>query len=168
MGADTSAFLAGLAAGVVCTGFFLSLRRKAKAAAKNQLTVPEPPPTEEVDTTVVLIVRKDLKMGTGKQCAQCCHAAVGVHRRVQRSPLRLWHDWYTMWEKQGAPKVTLRVDSQEALLRLAEQAKLSQLPHYLVTDAGRTQIAPGSRTVLAIGPAPSAVVHELTGDLPRL
>ena len=30
-------------------------------------------------------------------------------------------------------------------------------------DAGRTQVAPGSRTVLAIGPAPAAEIDVVTG-----
>ncbi|MCP4255824.1 MAG: hypothetical protein GY775_20975, partial [Candidatus Scalindua sp.] len=39
---------------------------------------------------------------------------------------------------------------------------------YLVLDAGRTQIASGSRTVLSIGPAPSRVFEGVTGHLKLL
>jgi PTH2 family peptidyl-tRNA hydrolase len=38
----------------------------------------------------------------------------------------------------------------------------------MVADAGRTQIAAGSRTVLAIGPAPNAALNEITGHLKLL
>lgn len=31
--------------------------------------------------------------------------------------------------------------------------------------AGRTQVAPGSRTVLAIGPAPKSAIDKVTGHL---
>jgi peptidyl-tRNA hydrolase, PTH2 family len=34
-----------------------------------------------------------------------------------------------------------------------------------IKDAGRTQIAPGSRTVLAIGPGPSTLIDNVTGHL---
>lgn len=37
-----------------------------------------------------------------------------------------------------------------------------------VQDAGRTQIASGSATVLGIGPAPKSVVDSVTGHLKLL
>jgi len=40
--------------------------------------------------------------------------------------------------------------------------------YYIVEDAGRTQIAAGSQTVLAIGPAPVKVLEEITGHLKLL
>ena len=39
---------------------------------------------------------------------------------------------------------------------------------YIVEAAGRTQIAAGSKTVLAIGPAPDSVLKKLTGHLKLL
>ena len=39
---------------------------------------------------------------------------------------------------------------------------------YIVVDAGRTQIAPNSRTVLAIGPAPVDELDTVTGHLKLL
>jgi PTH2 family peptidyl-tRNA hydrolase len=39
---------------------------------------------------------------------------------------------------------------------------------YLVEDAGRTQIAAGSKTVLAIGPAPVAELDRITSHLKLL
>lgn len=50
-------------------------------------------------------------------------------------------------------------------LELAEQASLAGLPWYIVEDQGRTQIAAGSRTVLAIGPAYKSDVDAITGGL---
>ena len=35
----------------------------------------------------------------------------------------------------------------------------------IIHDAGRTQIAAGSATVLGLGPAPKAVLDQITGDL---
>jgi len=48
---------------------------------------------------------------------------------------------------------------------LRKQAKAKNLPHYMVIDAGKTQIAANSRTVLAVGPAPQKLVDEVTGKL---
>jgi PTH2 family peptidyl-tRNA hydrolase len=51
---------------------------------------------------------------------------------------------------------------------LAEKATAAGLPNYIVCDAGRTQIAAGSQTVLAVGPAPKSVVDQITGHLKLL
>lgn len=36
---------------------------------------------------------------------------------------------------------------------------------YIVVDAGRTQVAPKSKTVMAIGPAPKEQINWLTKNL---
>eukprot|EP00983_Pelagomonas_calceolata_P123406 1161001-Pelagomonas_calceolata.AAC.4 len=51
---------------------------------------------------------------------------------------------------------------------LAEKATAAGLPAYIVCDAGRTQIAAGSQTVLAVGPAPKSAVDAVTGHLKLL
>ncbi len=53
-------------------------------------------------------------------------------------------------------------------MQLAAAASNSGLMSYLVVDAGRTQIAAGSKTVLAIGPAPKSQLDEITGHLKLL
>jgi PTH2 family peptidyl-tRNA hydrolase len=52
--------------------------------------------------------------------------------------------------------------------QLAHKAIQRGLPAYIVQDAGRTQIAAGSQTVLAIGPGPKSVVDQITGHLSLL
>lgn len=61
-------------------------------------------------------------------------------------------EWVEGWESTAHAKVALKTDDEASLLQLAAAAKEAGLPLYLVTDAGRTQIAAGSRTVLGIGP----------------
>ena len=39
------------------------------------------------------------------------------------------------------------------------------LPTHVVRDAGRTEVAPGSLTVLAVGPGPVALIDSVTGSL---
>jgi hypothetical protein len=51
---------------------------------------------------------------------------------------------------------------------LAQKALQRGLPAYIVQDAGRTQIAAGSQTVLAIGPGPKSVIDTVTGHLSLL
>lgn len=50
-------------------------------------------------------------------------------------------------------------------LHIMAQAKQEGIPCYLVTDAGRTQIAAGSHTVLALGPWGKSRLDKLTGHL---
>jgi peptidyl-tRNA hydrolase len=51
---------------------------------------------------------------------------------------------------------------------LAAAAAQRGLMSYIVRDAGRTQIAAGSQTVLAIGPGVKSEVDGVTGHLPLL
>lgn len=112
------------------------------------------------DFKMVLVVRNDLKMGKGKIAAQCSHATLGLYKKLlDRAPKSL-----SRWEMCGQVKVVLKIESEEDLLVLQERAKSLKLPTHITIDAGRTQIAPNSRTVMAIlGPAD--VVDDVTGGL---
>lgn len=64
-------------------------------------------------------------------------------------------------------KIALKGESKEHLLDLLRQAKEVGLCHYLVSDAGHTQVAPGSNTVLSIFGKESDV-NLITGKLKLL
>uniref|UniRef100_A0A8C4NMS3 Peptidyl-tRNA hydrolase 2, mitochondrial n=1 Tax=Eptatretus burgeri TaxID=7764 RepID=A0A8C4NMS3_EPTBU len=110
---------------------------------------------------LVLVVRSDLGMGKGKVAAQCAHAAVSAYKRVARSN----EEGLRRWEYGGQSKVVLRAPDEDALSQLLAHARSLSLPVSLVQDAGRTQIAPGSRTVLGIGPGAADIVDKVTGHL---
>eukprot|EP00667_Euglena_gracilis_P019642 EG_transcript_21075 len=153
-------FVLGLLA-VACGGWARARRRGGEPAP-----APLPDPT---DAVLVLIVRKDLKMGPGKQCAQFCHGAVGVHRVITSGTNPTWRHWLQFWERlPDPPQLLLRVDSEEDLLAARALARQANLPLLLVADAGRTQIARGSKTVLAVGPAPYAALEPITTRFPSL
>ncbi|KAF5187414.1 Peptidyl-trna hydrolase [Thalictrum thalictroides] len=115
------------------------------------------------DFKMVLIVRNDLKMGKGKIAAQCSHATLGIYKKLlHRAPKAL-----SRWEMCGQVKVVLKTETEDDLLILQENAKSMNLPTHITIDAGRTQIAPNSRTVMAIlGPAD--LVDDVTGRLKLL
>lgn len=48
--------------------------------------------------------------------------------------------------------MTLKVKDEQELMDLVNKARDLSLPVQVVRDAGRTQIAAGSKTVAAIGP----------------
>ena len=64
--------------------------------------------------------------------------------------------------------MTLQVADEEAMLDLYQRAKEVGVPTYIVVDAGRTQVAPNSRTVMAVGPALEDQVNQVTGGLKLL
>uniref|UniRef100_A0A8C2F7R2 Peptidyl-tRNA hydrolase 2, mitochondrial n=1 Tax=Cyprinus carpio TaxID=7962 RepID=A0A8C2F7R2_CYPCA len=116
---------------------------------------------ESGEFKMILVVRTDLKMGKGKVAAQCSHAAVSAYKQVQRRNPEL----LKQWEYCGQPKVVVKAPDEDCLLELLSHAKEVGLAVSLIQDAGRTQIAPGSRTVLGVGPGPADLVDKVTGHL---
>ncbi|OJA21256.1 hypothetical protein AZE42_02539 [Rhizopogon vesiculosus] len=113
---------------------------------------------------MVLIVRTDLKMTQGKIAAQCGHATLACYKALLRTnPELLQH-----WERTGQAKIALKGSSEDELLELEAIAKSLNLCARSILDAGRTQIAAGSRTVLGIGPAPVDLINQVTGHLKLL
>ncbi|NXG03205.1 PTH2 hydrolase, partial [Sakesphorus luctuosus] len=157
--------VAGIACGV-CLGWGIRGRllrkpRTGVAAAANSLGGDTDVMGESGEFKMVLVVRNDLKMGKGKVAAQCSHAAVSAYKQVQRRNPEL----LKQWEYCGQPKVVLKAPDEEALAQLLAEAKRLGLTVSLIQDAGRTQIAPGSRTVLGIGPGPADVIDQVSGHL---
>ncbi|XP_053425043.1 peptidyl-tRNA hydrolase 2, mitochondrial isoform X1 [Nycticebus coucang] len=116
---------------------------------------------ESGEYKMILVVRTDLKMGKGKVAAQCSHAAVSAYKQIQRKNPEV----LKQWEYCGQPKVVVKAPDEETLVQLLTHAKMLGLTVSLIQDAGRTQIAPGSRTVLGIGPGPADLIDKVTGHL---
>ncbi|PPQ90473.1 hypothetical protein CVT25_014991 [Psilocybe cyanescens] len=112
---------------------------------------------------MVLVVRTDLGMTSGKIAAQCSHAALACYKTLLvKNPTLL-----RQWERTGQTKVALRCDNEGELLLLKAQAQSLNLCARSIQDAGRTQIAAGSRTVLGIA-GPARLVNQITGKLKLL
>ncbi|KAJ7655043.1 peptidyl-tRNA hydrolase [Mycena polygramma] len=116
-------------------------------------------------------------MTPGKTSAQCGHATLACYRAlVKRNPQLVKH-----WERTGyrsrsfrrilssfvpsQAKIALKATSEKQLLELEVLAKSLNLCARSVQDQGLTQVEPGTRTVLAIGPAPVELVNQVTGKL---
>ena len=112
-------------------------------------------------TKMVLIVRSDLMMGKGKVAAQCAHAAIQCYVAGQESHQQL----VGRWAMAGQPKVVVKVNSEEEMKSLYNKAKQLGLICCIIKDAGRTQLAPGTYTVLGVGPGPSTDVDQVSGHL---
>ncbi|CDO51995.1 hypothetical protein DV451_000312 [Geotrichum candidum] len=110
---------------------------------------------------MILVVRTDLKMTKGKAAAQCAHAAVACYKSIARSNPEI----LARWERLGQAKITLQARSEDELILLQGIAKSLNITARLIHDAGRTQIASGSCTVLGLGPAPKSILDQVTGNL---
>merc|ERR1712130_938479 len=111
---------------------------------------------------LVFCVRTDLKMNKGKIAAQCGHATVGSYEALLQGGR---DDILDAWNESGQKKIALKVKSEEEMINLKNKAKKAGLITYMVIDAGHTQVAPNSRTVLAIGPGEENTINKITGHL---
>lgn len=66
-------------------------------------------------------------------------------------------------------KVCVSVDSEEELVSIYEEAKNKNIPCSIITDSGLTEFnGVPAKTAVAIGPAWSEEVDEITGHLKLL
>ncbi len=111
-------------------------------------------------------------MFTGKIAAQASHATLACYktllRAAQASPQSASSQILRQWERQGQAKIAVQVKSEDELLELMGRARSLGITAEVIADAGRTQIASGSRTVLGVGPAPKSLVDQVTGGLKLL
>jgi len=108
-----------------------------------------------------IVFRKDLKLSKGKSVAQGAHASIGAYDKAEGVVV-------AAWKSEGAKKVVLEVETEHDLIELFQDAKDFGLPAVLITDAGHTEIPPGTKTAVGIGPAESSKIDKLTGDLKLL
>jgi PTH2 family peptidyl-tRNA hydrolase len=113
---------------------------------------------------MVIVIRSDLQMSTGKIVAQACHAAVGCSEEAKRTHTKHWR----RWRDEGAKKVALQADSHEELVELALKAEQLNISHILIRDAGHTEVPPGTTTCIGIGPHQDQFIDKVTGNFPLL
>ena len=111
----------------------------------------------------VIAVRTDLDMGKGKIASQVGHACVLGAEHVRKSNPEWFSEWWI-----GQEKVVLKVANLKELEQVKQDAIELGIPWSEVTDAGHTQIAPGTTTCISIGPAPEESIDKITGDLKLL
>ncbi|MCL5093470.1 MAG: peptidyl-tRNA hydrolase Pth2 [Candidatus Marsarchaeota archaeon] len=111
-----------------------------------------------------IIIRTDLEMSKGKIAAQAAHASLMSYFEVERTDKSVAREWLESGEK----KIVLKVDNEEALIKLYTAFKFKKIPCALVTDAGLTEIPPGSKTALGIGPWDGREIGAFTDRLKLL
>lgn len=113
----------------------------------------------------IIVIRSDLHMRRGKEIAQGAHASMGAYFDVLDRWGSIADEMVAPWHEEGRKKVTCRVFSEEELLALVEACEQANIGHYLVRDAGKTEVAPLTPTALGIGPALNRHIDKITGEL---
>ncbi|KAJ1332938.1 peptidyl-tRNA hydrolase [Batrachochytrium salamandrivorans] len=156
-------FLYGAVCGVVLTALvMLPLMLLTKLTEPQRVLARAAAGRHQPIATEVLLVRTDLEMTKGKAAAQCCHAALAVYQSAQEKSTKT-REWIKAWKKYGQAKITLKCPDEATMLAIQAEARILGLPAKSICDAGKTQIKAGSRTVLAIGPAPADLIDKVSG-----
>ena len=113
---------------------------------------------------MVLVVRGELRLTAGKAAVQVAHAAVLLYQESERRRAGALEAWL----EGGQKKIAVVAKTLEEMLALQSAAKSHGIPTVLVEDAGLTEVAPGTKTVLGIGPAADGEIDRVTGHLPLL
>lgn len=108
-----------------------------------------------------ILVRNDLKLPKGKLAVQTAHASVEAVLKSDKDKVKAWR-------KEGMSKIVLKVDDLKQLHEFNQLAKDSGLKTAVITDAGRTVIAPGTTTCCAIGPDTEEEIDGIVASLKLL
>lgn len=111
----------------------------------------------------ILVVRKDLKMGRGKEIAQAAHASLAATLENMEDPR------VKTWLAGLFTKIAVGADSEDHLLEIKAKAEAAGLITRLITDSGLTVFkGVPTNTVLAVGPDTDENLRPVTGDLKLL
>lgn len=125
----------------------------------------------------VIVMRKDLKMRTGKIVAQGSHSSIAFLtnriKKYEKGKSYFGYDfseYLTKEEKEWIngifTKICVRVNSEDELIEIDKKAKEAGLECHLITDAGLTEFhGIPTKTCLAIGPDESEKIDKITGHL---
>ena len=113
---------------------------------------------------LVIVVRTDLGISKGKMAAQVAHAAVNCSLKSKKSDLLNFKRWHS----EGQKKVVVKGTNESLLRKLQQHARDIGLTSSLVSDAGLTEVPPGTVTCLGIGPASESNIDQITGNLALL
>ena len=116
---------------------------------------------------LVCLVRRDLAMGVGKVAAQVAHGALGAYR-ASAAKGSGGQTLLQQWELGGEKIVALGVENEAELQAKLAEAEAHGLTTHVIADAGRTEVAPGSVTVMTIGPDTEEKINAVTGRLSLL
>lgn len=111
----------------------------------------------------VIIFREDLKIGKGKLAAHSAHASLTGFLLVEKKNKQVTSKWL----ETGQKKVVLKIKTEEEMIDLYNRIK-DKLPCQLISDAGLTQVEPGTIICMVIGPWYEEEIDAFTSNLKLL
>ena len=129
---------------------------------------------DERPTKQVIVIRRDLRMRRGKEIAQGAHAATAwLTNRVLQNMMPngtvahlVLSSAQQAWLQSSFRKVTVKVNSEDELMAVYQEALGAGLEVHLVTDRGLTEFGGiPTRTCLAVGPDYDDLIDPVTGGL---
>lgn len=108
-----------------------------------------------------IVLRDDLGLSRGKLAAQAAHASLKAWKKADSRAKK-------EWESEGSRKVVVCVKGEDELIEVRMRSEKLGIPSAMIRDAGLTEVAPGTKTALAIGPAESKKIDRITSQLPLL
>ena len=149
----------------------LSKKEKAEDDARQNLNDDKTEKTAEDDKQyefndlkMVFLVREDLKLGAGKIAAQVAHAAVSLYDEITQEGTSYYQQALDHWNEYGAKKIVLKAKNLDELKMVKKKCREAKIPSVIISDAGHTQVDPGTKTVLGIGPEESEKLNKITGE----
>lgn len=112
---------------------------------------------------MIIVIRKDLKMGRGKEIAQ------GAHASMKAALLHGDDPRVTEWLSGLFTKIAVGIDSGDELMDLVDRARAAGLIAEEIIDSGLTVFkGVPTLTCAAIGPDTSEALDPFTGHLKLL
>jgi len=109
-----------------------------------------------------ILVNMSLKMTKGKIAAQVAHASLDAAlNSINKKSFK-------KWRQSGQGKIVLKCPDTKTMIKLHRQAKSRKMTTSMTTDAGITQVPPGSKTALAIGPETEENLGKLISEFKLL
>lgn len=97
-----------------------------------------------------VVLRKDIRMGKGKFSVQTAHAIVSLLSEKGMN-----------WDFNNKPIEIWTVKSEEDLLGINRRIQKLKINSSLIRDAGKTQLDPGTKTAVGIGPINEAIFEKV-------
>ncbi|EAY11478.1 hypothetical protein TVAG_248450 [Trichomonas vaginalis G3] len=177
---------AGIALGVYLTEIVENYRKKKEMAAyaddpvyadddaeeeeelyeedDEDFITPNPTTVVPENSCAIFFINKSLKMRKGKISAQCGHASLGIFKKTAK----VYPKVAAYWFDNKFDKVFFNINDQQQMEQYAQKALDAGYLFETIVDAGRTQIAAGSHTILVVGPIDKSNVAEFTKGLQQV
>lgn len=119
------------------------------------------------DIKMIIVMRNDLNMRKGKMAAQAAHCASAflIDKLERNVPFNAIE---RQWIQTGAKKICVRVDSEDDLIKVYNEAIDAGLRAYLITDMGLTEFNGPTKICIGIGPDYANKIDPITLNLKLL